>query len=147
MGHTEGSEWGQKQDKWKHGLFLSLYFIWTFSKGDWVCLGRISNNGVVSVSRRHMPLIMGFHSLLFPLPSLFCLSDSCALVVFVTLCLLVTLFLGPSLLSLTLSLRPSSFVIQGPCSSQVLLSNSRLTVLTHLVCHFIVAISFFNLKE
>jgi len=64
----------------------------------------------------------------------------CTLVVFVTLCLSVTLFLGPSLLSLTLSLRPSPFVIQGSCSNQVLLSNNRWTVLTHLVCRFITAI-------
>lgn len=103
--------------------------------------GRLS----VFVSCRHMPLNMGFH--LFPflyLPFLF-LRPVCTRVVVVTLCLSVTLVLGLSLLSLTLSLRPFPFVMQGTCSNQVLLSNSRRTILTHLVCHFIVAMSFFNM--
>lgn len=124
---------------------LSLSFVQTSSQGDWLRLGRINSNGVVG--RRHIPLIMCFHSLLCPLPFL-SISPTRTLSVFVTVFQSHSLFLGPSLLSLTPSLRPSPFVKQGPCSNQVLLSSSRRLVPTHPVCRFVMAIrlNFINLK-
>lgn len=117
---------------WPHSP--SLFVAGTLSRGDWACLGRISSDGVVSVS--HQYFIIHFHSLLFPSPSLSAspartctgrLRDS------LSFNHALSFFPHPSLFSLTLSLRLFPFVTQGLCCNQVLLSNSRWTLHTHLV--------------